>query len=610
MSKSSYYVRRGILAGGGVSDTTPPTLTISLVSWAAATGIASMRITASEAVTGFASGDITISAGGSLANFATADNIVFNVDWTLAAGSNTMNIAANVCTDAAGNNNTAATQYGIGAEQTATIQPTNVAGLDTVIISANPTTNYSANTSIWAGEWNTAAQIDRTLVKIDVSSIPATALVKTGTFSIRCNGDQSNNARTMRLFRLLQPYVLTEATWNKRNTSTTWATAGAFGAADCEQTDMGSHDFDASPTLETFYTFDLTPSIVQGWISGSVENNGMLLKMDTEDADNLRFYSSRDTATKRPKLAVVYRVPFSAPTGVQHVQLADAPIAAEQMGFEELGGLLYYVAGRSAATHSNKVYAYNPADNTWATKADLPVGMQSPIVRAVGGKLYCIGGHDSTGQGTWFKSVYEYDPNANTWTQKTDMPTAREDMGSAVIGTKIYVFGGLALNYNQTKALEIYDTSNDTWDTTKAALPDFKNFGDFGAAYNGKVYAIGSSNSFADYPVIYPVQTVYEYDPNANAWATKAYLPNPMSYKEAEILNGKIYCVGGATFHTNTQQKIVYAYDVATNTWSQQADAPYIGSGTGLTVLNNKLYLVGGFYNAGKLAYLYELGYT
>lgn len=99
--------------GGGVVDTTAPTVTITCTQTSpTATTPLSMTITFSEAVVGFVVGDITIS-GGSLAGFATADNIVFTVSWTPATGANTMDIAAGVCKDAAGNDNTAATQFAI-----------------------------------------------------------------------------------------------------------------------------------------------------------------------------------------------------------------------------------------------------------------------------------------------------------------------------------------------------------------------------------------------------------------------------------------------------------------------------------------------------------------
>lgn len=99
----------GLDDGGG--DTTAPT--VEITSAAAATVVApfDITITFSEAVTGFAAGDITLS-NGTLYNFAdSGDSTTFTATVLLvAAGSVTVDVAAGVCTDAAGNPNTAATQ--------------------------------------------------------------------------------------------------------------------------------------------------------------------------------------------------------------------------------------------------------------------------------------------------------------------------------------------------------------------------------------------------------------------------------------------------------------------------------------------------------------------
>lgn len=83
-----------------------------------------VTITFSEAVTGFVVGDITVSAGGALESFTTSDNIVFTVNWILAAGANTLDIAAGVCQSAGGQDNEAATQLAMTWGVTVAITPT------------------------------------------------------------------------------------------------------------------------------------------------------------------------------------------------------------------------------------------------------------------------------------------------------------------------------------------------------------------------------------------------------------------------------------------------------------------------------------------------------
>jgi len=100
---------------GGAIGTAPPVVITCVQSSPTTTTPLNFIATFSEEVTGFASGDITPGGvGGAVANFATADNIVFTFDSAPSgAGAVTMDIGAGVCTDLAGNPNTAASQLSI-----------------------------------------------------------------------------------------------------------------------------------------------------------------------------------------------------------------------------------------------------------------------------------------------------------------------------------------------------------------------------------------------------------------------------------------------------------------------------------------------------------------
>jgi hypothetical protein len=115
MDKRKMMVLPGVLVRSGPSDTTRPTVAITLSDETTPTlsGTVTATFTFSEAVVGFVVGDITIGGGGSLSSFATADNIVFTATWTFANGANTLDIAEGVCADAAGNTNTAASQKSV-----------------------------------------------------------------------------------------------------------------------------------------------------------------------------------------------------------------------------------------------------------------------------------------------------------------------------------------------------------------------------------------------------------------------------------------------------------------------------------------------------------------
>ena len=100
-------------------DTTAPTMAITAtngsnaVSDGATTndGALTVTFTSSEATSSFASADITV-AGGTISNFAAISSAVYKATFSPSAnGATTIDVVANTFTDAAGNNNTAASQF-------------------------------------------------------------------------------------------------------------------------------------------------------------------------------------------------------------------------------------------------------------------------------------------------------------------------------------------------------------------------------------------------------------------------------------------------------------------------------------------------------------------
>jgi hypothetical protein len=298
----------------GVSDTTAPTATITALS--AVANVVAMQIVWSEVVVGFAVGDITISAGGSLASFATVDNITFTVSWTLANDSNTMDIAGGVCQDAAGNNNTAATQY---VMIYTTLQPDATAGKDVALRGDAPTVNYGVSAALPIG-CNGGASKFRGLIQFDLSGVAAGSTVYSAIMSLKVYDDGTTITNTYRIYRLKRVWVegtrdaaddspATGATWQRYDTTNTWQTQGGFGANDCEQTDIGSRAMSAAETLNTFLSWTLTAASIQEMIpSGAWNNNGFLIKGDDETNANYYQFRTSDYATAgdRPKLEVVY----------------------------------------------------------------------------------------------------------------------------------------------------------------------------------------------------------------------------------------------------------------------------------------------------------------
>jgi hypothetical protein len=74
-------------------------------------------------------------------------------------------------------------------------------------------------------------------------------------------------------------------------------------------------------------------------------------------------------------------------------------------------------------------------------------------VGVVNGRLYAAGGADAYGPVATFES---YDPASNTWSTKASMLTARDGVAADVLGGTLYVIGGDDRNLRVLPTVEAY----------------------------------------------------------------------------------------------------------------------------------------------------------
>lgn len=224
-------------------------------------------------------------------------------------------------------------------------------------------------------------------------------------------------------------------------------------------------------------------------------------------------------------------------------------------------------------------------------------------VAVVNGKIYAIGGDNgqetascSTGRAMTNNEVNcteEYNPKTDTWTMKTDMPTARARFGTAVYDDRIYCVGGYnganvfvgpedwnwKTEYYDVAANEIYDTVTDTWQTANP-LPTPR----YAAAtniVNGKIYVIGG-HTMRD---LYAALRITEvYNTETDSWTTKASAPLPVPSSASAVIDNKIYVLG----QNDSGHFALQIYDPATNDWEIGGNAPvgYSSTATATTGMN------------------------
>ncbi|MBM4400374.1 MAG: hypothetical protein FJ045_00305, partial [Crenarchaeota archaeon] len=157
-----------------------------------------------------------------------------------------------------------------------------------------------------------------------------------------------------------------------------------------------------------------------------------------------------------------------------------------------------------------------------------------------------------------------------------------------VCQNKIYCIGG-GVN-------EVYNPATDTWET-KTPMPTARASLQANVV-NGKIYLIGGN----------PNNTLNEvYDPETDSWITKTPMPTGASDYASAVVDNKIYVIGG--FSKSQDSTLNQIYDPETDTWSQGAPLPSItsyGAAGATTGVNapKRIYVLGRDFSFSEPPYI------
>lgn len=187
----------------------------------------------------------------------------------------------------------------------------------------------------------------------------------------------------------------------------------------------------------------------------------------------------------------------------------------------------------------------------------------------------------------------EYDPAALTWTKKTSMSNPTGG-GIAVYQNKIYVISD---SYNQ-----VYDVATDTW-TSKTAMPTWR-IGIQANIVDDKIYLIGGMSDTASGTV---TDVNEAYDIATGTWTTKEPIPTPVYIYASAVVDDKIYIIGGSSEPPNAVSDLVQIYDPENDSWSSGTPLPtairYASAAatTGLFA-PKRIYVIGGLQSGNGLS--------
>jgi N-acetylneuraminic acid mutarotase len=311
--------------------------------------------------------------------------------------------------------------------------------------------------------------------------------------------------------------------------------------------------------------------------------------------------------------------PISGEAASEDMWMTKAPmhVARSNLGVAVVNGKIYAIGGNGgSATCLGTNEEYDPATDTWIMKTPMPTPRSHFAIAVFQNKIYCIGGGTLAKNEGYVTGVNEvYDPAADTWETKAAMPNARQNLEANVVRGKIYLVGGLGrgdpkmwIIRNDTNLNEVYDPVTDSW-TTRTPMPNAAS--DYvSAVVDDKIYFM--DGEFNNNNQVYEAKT--------DTWSSAAPVPGTtLNMAAAGATSGAnapklIYVIGGYYGKTQDFDKPYnytnQIYNPKNDSWSFATYMPIDNHHYSIAVVDDILYIIGGASLNNTVPYAYNLQYT
>lgn len=195
---------------------------------------------------------------------------------------------------------------------------------------------------------------------------------------------------------------------------------------------------------------------------------------------------------------------------------ASMPTAREDMASAVVDDKIYIFAGitNPALEITAAVEVYDPSTDSWQIRAQMPnPRCLGDFGCAYNGAIYLVSGTDNLdGYDAVLHPktrVDRYNPADNTWTPRADIPTPRCYKEVEELNGRLYVVSGATESIkHHTRKMEVYDIARDTW----MAGPDAPYAARAAGLtkHNGKIYLSGGFSS-GQY-----LKSLYSFEPHDN----------------------------------------------------------------------------------------------
>lgn len=231
---------------------------------------------------------------------------------------------------------------------------------------------------------------------------------------------------------------------------------------------------------------------------------------------------------------------------------------------------------------------------TWVQKASLPSGggLDAPIAFSLNNKLYVGGGYSSSAS----NSFYQYDPATDSWTSKASIPGAIYSAATFTLNGKGYIVCGATPSLTNT--VYAYDPTTDSWQI-KNTFPGSARQNAPGFSFQGKGYMCGGFGGSGT--------EMWQYTDATDSWNQMASIPGPSRDGPACVVIGNEIFVGmGANSGGTVAYSDFYKYDPDLNSYTQMASIPEGREGPACFALGSFGYVGIGQTPSGQVSDFYQ----
>jgi N-acetylneuraminic acid mutarotase len=213
---------------------------------------------------------------------------------------------------------------------------------------------------------------------------------------------------------------------------------------------------------------------------------------------------------------------YNVATNTWSTKSSEVP-TFDMNGVGNIGGKLYFTGGfpeHGSPASVATTWQYDPATDKLTQKADMPLHTAQGVTGVIGDKLYVLPGYcyaigvvrpGFCVESDLNRKFFRYNPATNTWVSKATAPHYHRNGVGGVINNKFYVAGGLNGQLAPSTNLDVYDLATNTWKML-ARVPSALSFVS-GAVVQGKLFVVGRNSSGAI--------RHYAYNPATNTWSTR-----------------------------------------------------------------------------------------